>query len=237
MTICAGGNANGLAGPLETEASPAVPGRARRASACACGGDARYSADVSDQALVDDVRSAAAGDYTAWSRLVERFSGLVWSIARAHGLDSVDAADVSQTTWLRLTEHIDRLREPDRVGAWLATTARRESLHARRGASRQVPVDFDFDLVPDDGADVEAGLLREERDSCLWRAFRALAPPCQTLLRVLMADPPPSYAEVSAALGMPVGSIGPCRARCLERLRASAWQIEVTGDSRRKVLS
>lgn len=181
---------------------------------------------MADHALVDDVRAAVVGDYGAWSRLVERFSGLVWSIARGHGLDPVDAADVTQTTWLRLAEHLHRLREPDRLGAWLATTARHESLRTLRCAARQLPADFDFDLIENDQEDVEAGLLREERDASLWRAFRALGPPCQTLLRVLMADPPPTYAEVSAALGMPVGSIGPRRARCLEHLRVSAARTE-----------
>lgn len=192
---------------------------------------------MSDQAVVDDVRGAAAGDYAAWSRLVDRFSGLVWSIARGHGLDSVDAADVSQTTWLRLAEHVDQVREPQRVGAWLATTARHESLRMLRCAARQMPVEFDFDLIDDEQEEVETGLLREERDASLWQAFRSLGAPCQALLRVLMSDPPPSYADVSAALGMPVGSIGPCRARCLERLRVSAEQTEAVRGTRRKVLS
>lgn len=190
-----------------------------------------------DQAVVDDVRRAAAGDGEAWSRLVDRFAGLVWSVARSQGLDPADAADVSQTTWLRLAEHVDRVRQPDRLGAWLATTARNESLRTLRAAARQVTVDFDFDLVEDDDEDVDAGLLREERDESLWRAFRSLGLPCQALLRVLMADPTPSYAEVSAALGMPVGSIGPCRARCLERLRASAGRSMPVAEPRRKVFS
>lgn len=189
-----------------------------------------------DHEVVDDVRGAAAGDRAAWSRLVDRFAGLVWSVARGHGLDPADAADVSQTTWLRLAEHVHRVREPERLGAWLATTARHESLRTLRRAARQFPVDFDLDLVEDDQEDVEAGLLREERDASLWRAFRSLEAPCQALLRILITDPRPSYAEVSAALGMPVGSIGPRRARCLEHLRTSARQGELTRKSGKKVL-
>lgn len=189
---------------------------------------------MSDCAVVADVEAAAAGESAAWSRLVDRFSGLVWSVARAHGLASADAADVCQTTWLRLAEHLHRLREPDRVSAWLLTTARNESLRTLRGTARLVPVDFDFDAVEDDQGDVEAGLLREERDASLWRAFRSLGAPCQTLLRVLMADPPPSYAEVSVALDMPVGSIGPRRARCLQHLRTTAEAVDL---SRREVAS
>ena len=191
---------------------------------------------MADRAVGDDVLAAASGDCTAWSRLVERFSGLVWSVARAHGLAASDAADVSQTTWLRLAEHLSRVREPDRLGAWLATTARHESLRMLRGAARFVAADVDFDLFQDDREEVEAGLLREERDASLWRAFRSLDPECQSLLRVLMADPTPSYAEVSAALGMPVGSIGPCRARCLERLRRRTVAQGTLADPARQVV-
>ncbi len=187
---------------------------------------------MAEQVLVDDVQAAAAGDATAWCRLVERFSGLVWSVARAHGLGPADAADVTQTTWLRLAEHLHRVREPDRLGSWLATTARNESLRTRRRSSRMVPVGFDFDLVEDDKTvEVEASLLSEERDASLWRAFRSLPPQCQSLLRVLMADPAPSYAEVSDALGMPQGSIGPRRARCLKRLRGRAEMREAVAPS------
>ncbi len=177
------------------------------------------------EALVDDVvadvMAATAGDSQAWDRLVERFSSLVWAVARSHRLNDADAADVSQTTWLRLAEHLHRLRQPERVGGWLATTARNEALRTARRAARMVPVDDDFDLLVDqDLHDVDRRILDYERDADLWLAFRALALPCQRLLRTLMADPAPSYAEVSAALGMPVGSIGPRRARCLERLRS-----------------
>jgi len=170
--------------------------------------------------IVVDVRAAAGGDRDAWDRLVARFTGLVWAVARSHRLSDADAADVSQTTWLRLAEHLHRLREPERVGGWLATTARHESLRTLRGSTRLVPVDDDFDaIVGEQWPDVDRRLLDEERDVALWEAFGTLAQPCQRLLHTLMADPAPSYADVSAALDMPVGSIGPRRARCLQRLR------------------
>jgi RNA polymerase sigma factor (sigma-70 family) len=173
--------------------------------------------------VADDVMAAASGDSRAWDRLVERFSGLVWSVARSHRLSDADAADVSQTTWLRLAEHLHRLRQPERVGGWLATTARNEALRTLRRSARLVPVDDDFDLLAGElGPEVDRRLLDQERDAALWGAFRALAQPCQRLLHTLMADPAPSYADVSAALDMPVGSIGPRRARCLERLRTMA---------------
>ena len=168
------------------------------------------------------VRAAVDGDQAAWERLVSQFAGLVWSVARAHGLSECDAADVTQTTWLRLAEHLDRIREPERVGGWLATTARNESLRVLRQGHRSVPsgVELGDDADPTQ-APPERALLRHERNVTLWRAFEALPTLCRSLLRVLISDPAPSYADVSAALDMPVGSIGPRRARCLDRLRGA----------------
>ena len=164
------------------------------------------------------VAAAAGGDPAAWERLVDRYGGLVWSVVRAMGLDVADAADVSQTTWLRLAEHLGRLREPERVGAWLAVTARREALRTRQRSSRLV-LDSFCGEGPDGDDDLDTALLRDERDALLWRTFSALSEPCKALLRVLMSDPPPSYVEVGEALEMPVGSIGPRRQRCLQALR------------------
>lgn len=174
-----------------------------------------------DRAEVEGlVRAAAAGDQLAFDELVARFSGLVWSVIRAHRLPEADAQDVFQTTWLRFVEHLGRLREPRAIGGWLATTARHESLRLLRHADRVRPTTDDRLDGPDgDARDLDAGVLRGEEEARLWRAFLGLDQRCQTLLRVLMADPPPSYEEVSAALDLPVGSIGPTRGRCLARLR------------------
>jgi len=174
------------------------------------------------------VRSAANGDEAAWRGLVTRFSSLVWAVARAHRLTNADAADVYQTTWLRLAEHIGRIEHPDRVGAWLATAARRECLQSLRSAAKTAPTDdMDrLDITPAVGNPTEEAVLAAEteredaaRAAAMWRAFSRLSGRCRELLRILMATPPPSYAEVAAALGLPVGSIGPTRARCLQRLR------------------
>jgi RNA polymerase sigma factor (sigma-70 family) len=174
------------------------------------------------------VRGAAGGDQVAWRGLVERFSGLVWAVARAHRLANADAADVFQTTWLRLAEHIRRIDHPDRIGAWLATAARRECLQSLRSAARTMPTDdMDrLDLPPAVGNPTEEAVLAAEQEredagraAVVWGALSRLSARCRDLLRVLMASPPPSYAEVAAALGLPVGSIGPTRARCLQRLR------------------
>jgi RNA polymerase sigma factor (sigma-70 family) len=165
------------------------------------------------------VRRIRAGDHKAWVILTDRYTGLLWSVAKAMGLDNTDAADAAQVTWLRLVENIDNLRDPARVGGWLATTARRECLSALRRRARFRLDDTDLAAIPDPADELDARLLRDERDAALWTAFAALRPPCRRLLRVLMADPPPSYADVAAALDLPVGSIGPTRQRCLRHLR------------------
>jgi RNA polymerase sigma factor (sigma-70 family) len=164
------------------------------------------------------VARVKAGDQAAWVALTERFTNLLWSVARSMHMTNEDAADAVQTTWLRLVERLDDIREPDRVGSWLATAVRRECLGIIR-RRRTVAMADPLDGVPDPGDPLDAGLLRNERDAALWRAMRRLPPRCGNLLRVLTSDPPPSYADVAAALGIPVGSIGPTRQRCLELLR------------------
>ena len=168
--------------------------------------------------------AARGGDRDAWDALVGRHLGLVWTVARSFRLSDADAADVVATTWLRLVEHLDRLREPERVGAWLATTARHESLGLLRRRTRATPTDDVLLLDGEDVGQAPAGerLETDEEHAALWRALDGLNDACRQLLRVLAADPPPSYAEVSAALDMPVGSIGPTRGRCLDRLRGLA---------------
>jgi RNA polymerase sigma factor (sigma-70 family) len=165
------------------------------------------------------LESATRGSREAWEELVEEFGGMVWAVARSHRLSDADAADVAQTTWLRLLEHLGEINEPARVGAWLATTARRECLRVLRVSQRDVlwgdePVELESPGAPPDEA-----LLVAERDQMLWRCFACLRPSDQALLRLLVVDPQPSYEEISAALDMPIGSIGPTRARALDRLR------------------
>lgn len=165
------------------------------------------------------VRMALDGDQSAWGRLVDRYNSMLWSIARSFRLGTADASDVVQTTWLRLVEHLDRIKDPEAVGSWLATTARHECLavvgrQRRRGVSLEVVAEVvDARPLPGDA------VLAQERDSALWAALERVSGACRQLLRLLASEPPPSYMEVSAALDMPVGSIGPTRARCLQKLR------------------
>jgi len=181
------------------------------------------------------VESARAGESQAWDDLVARFGGRVWAVCRAYNLSRADADDVFQVVWMRLVNSLDSIREPDRLGAWLATTTRHEALRVLRKAGRQIPVGDDAGLDrPDESAPgPDARLLRTEREAALWAALEELSPDCQRLLRVMLADPPPSYQEVSLALGMPVGSIGPTRGRCLNHLRSKLRGINggVAGSS------
>jgi RNA polymerase sigma factor (sigma-70 family) len=172
---------------------------------------------------------AAAGDQSAWNALVERFASTVWAIARGHRLSAADAADVSQTTWLRLLENLDRIEQPERVGAWLATTARRECLRLLRMSGRQVCSGDDFAQLPDPAAvwGPDHDLVAEERLRVVNELVDQLPVRSQLLLRLLSADSPLSYREISEALSMPVGSIGPTRARALEQLRRIAVRAGV----------
>jgi RNA polymerase sigma factor (sigma-70 family) len=178
----------------------------------------RTSRRRSEDEIAELVGRAAAGDQRSWNELVHEFGGMIWAIARGHRLCDADAADVAQATWLKLLDHLGQLNEPARVGAWLATTARRECLVILRRARRQL-LYAESPLEPESSESVDDRLLTSERDRALWRGFAGLPSSDQALLRMLMADPRPAYEEISAALDMPVGSIGPTRARALGRLR------------------
>jgi RNA polymerase sigma factor (sigma-70 family) len=167
------------------------------------------------------VRRAADGDRQAWERLIDQYARLIWSITGEFRLVESDAADVAQTTWLRLLEHIDRIQYPDRVGSWLAATARNECLRSLAAHKRVVLGHDDTDLgdaVAQD-PEVDARLLADERAEVVRDALSRLPGRWQRLLEMLMADPPASYAEISDQLDLPIGSIGPTRGRCLARLR------------------
>jgi RNA polymerase sigma factor (sigma-70 family) len=167
------------------------------------------------------VRRAADGDHQAWERLVDQFARLIWSITVEFKLVESDAADVAQTTWLRLLEHIDRIQYPDRVGSWLAATARNECLRSLAARKRVVlgHDDGELDGAVAHGPAIDERLLADERDQVVRDALSRLPRRWQRLLEMLMADPPVSYADISDELGLPVGSIGPTRGRCLARLR------------------
>jgi RNA polymerase sigma factor (sigma-70 family) len=174
------------------------------------------SADVAEL-----VRRAADGDRQAWERLVDQFARLIWSITVEFKLVESDAADVCQTTWLRLLEHIDRIEHPDRVGSWLAATARNECLRSL-AARKRIVLAQDEEVLSSAVAsspEIDERILADERDQIVRDAMSRLPGRWQRLLELLMADPPASYVDISTELDLPVGSIGPTRGRCLARLR------------------
>ncbi len=177
------------------------------------------------------VAACRRGDPGAWERLVQRFERLIFTVPRRAGLGPDEAADVFQTVFMRLHERLDELSQPDRVQAWLVTTAKRETLRLLELQRRSPPPPQARPTSDDDGPAPEPELVdpdplpEELLDDLQQRqrvrlAFMAIGEPCHSLLKILyFADEPVPYSEISARLGMPIGSIGPTRARCLAKLR------------------
>ena len=174
-----------------------------------------------DPTVVALVVRASGNDPSAWNEIVERYAPLVWAICARFQLSSHDSEDVGQNVWLLLVEQLGKLREPAALPGWLATTTHRECIRvvtaARRSEQRGTRLDDALQFVDDAAVDQE--VLLAERDAALRTALAELPPRCQRLLGMFFTDTPHSYAEISATLDLPIGSIGPQRARCLDRLR------------------
>lgn len=173
----------------------------------------------SDPSVVALVTRAAGYDQEAWNEIVDRYIPLVWAICVRYRLSRHDAEDVCQSVWLLLVEQLEKLREPAALPGWLATTTRHECLRVLRAADR-----YDLSADEPDGADdtsLDEAVITAERDAALRVAFAELPPRCRRLLTLLISDPPLPYAQISSVLQMRIGSIGPQRARCLDRLRRS----------------
>jgi RNA polymerase sigma factor (sigma-70 family) len=158
------------------------------------------------------LKAAADGDRSAWGELTSTYGPRMWAVARASGLSEADAADAVQGAWLRLLEHLHGIREPAGVGAWLATTARREALLILRKEASAPP---SFDVVHE--PDAAAAVLEADGRRLLWKTVSALQEPCRTLLQLVATDL--GNQQMALRLGVPVGSVGPTRARCLDKLR------------------
>jgi RNA polymerase sigma factor (sigma-70 family) len=162
---------------------------------------------------------AAGGEQSAWDQLVTRYDGLVRSVARSFRLQPEDVHDVAQTTWLRLVLNLHTIRDPDRLAGWLAVTASRESLAVLRRASRHGRVaEADETPDPDPAIDVEMSVGNRDTAQALWAAVAELPPRQRSLLIALFRDELESYQDVAARCAMPIGSIGPTRARALSHL-------------------
>lgn len=180
-----------------------------------------------DSPLAVLVYRARCRDTTAWDDIVDRFSAMVWAIARRHGLSNADAAEVSRTTWLRLVDRLDGIGDPTRIGGWLATTARRESVRVRRHSDRQVPTNDDdgIDVRSSDDPNVAASVRGDDRK--LWELVSRLGPRTQLLLTVFSAESPLSEIEIAQALHIPADTVGPTRRRCVQHLRRLAARRHV----------
>ena len=185
-----------------------------------------------DAVVTDLVSRARNGDKQAWDTLVGRYAPLIWSICRKYELRGADAEDVGQSVWLHLVDHLDQVRDPAALPGWLATTARRECTRVVRGRHDAGPVPSAENTSDEQVATAEEELLAAERHAALRGALMGLPPFCQQLIALLIEDPPVPYVEISARLGIPVGSIGPHRRRCLDKLRrAPAIAALISGES------
>lgn len=170
--------------------------------------------------------------------LVDGHTGLVWSVIRGFRFDDDTSKDVFQTVWLRTAEHLDRIREPSKLASWLGQTTRNECIGVVRQRSRIVVTDEVIDLTEPTGELLsnepapDDGLLRDESRVAVAAGFERLSERCQQLLRMLIVDPPVSYDQISELLDLPIGSIGPTRARCLETLRSTPEIFRISGEFR-----
>jgi RNA polymerase sigma factor (sigma-70 family) len=203
--------------------------------------EAHMNIDRSSHAVLGDDRPARlaacltraqAGDLRALDAVVEELNPLLWHVARSQGLTAEDASDVVQTTWLELVRQLHEIRSPLALTAWLVTTTKREAWHtsARRRKHSGPGVDF-LQEVADDLPEPDEGLSAHEQYRALRRNFARLSERCRALLGVIARVDPPDYATIAEALGMPHGSIGPTRGRCLAKLRAMlladpVWRVE-----------
>jgi len=172
----------------------------------------------------DAFRAYRSGQSAGMATLVEDVTPLLWHLARQQGLSHQGAEDVVQNTWLKLVEHAPSIADPQSVLKWLITTTKRESwaVVARRQRDEPSPYVDVREQEPDTTApSPEDSLLTDLESQLVWQHFTTLPERCKTLLRVIAFAEKPDYAAIAAALGMPVGSIGPTRGRCLAKLRAA----------------
>jgi RNA polymerase sigma factor (sigma-70 family) len=167
------------------------------------------------------MKAARDGDDDALGHIVAELSPVLWHVARAAGLSSGDAEDVLQTVWTALVAHLGSVRDPAALIGWLVVTTRREAWRVRETGRRQLPADAEWlSTMPDPGPGSEDQVIINEQRRALWAAVRQLSPRCQELIRIVAFVHRPDYQTVAAELGMPAGSIGPTRGRCLAKLRA-----------------
>jgi RNA polymerase sigma factor (sigma-70 family) len=188
-----------------------------------------------DPTVIELVTRARENDQAAWDELVERYTPLVWSVCRGFRLSDGDGGDVVQNVWLYLVEKLNTLREAAALPGWIVTTTRRECIRIRRRGDLTTRQWDELDAnqpALEDTTQVDQWLLAAERGAALREAFADLPLRSQQLMLLLIDDPPRPYAEISRILGIPIGAIGPSRARCLAKLRQHAAITALYADER-----
>lgn len=183
---------------------------------------------MSRQANSDLLAGCARGEQDAWEEVVDRFGRLVWAVIRSYRVSPADAEDVRQLTWYRLVKNLGSIRDPERLGDWLATVARRESIKAVTRGKRLVMIGDSetLETMSTPGESPEQITLRAYRNEEVLQAIEGMSPQCRELLLLALQDPPASYERISAELSMAIGSVGPIRTRCLRRLRRALAATE-----------
>lgn len=208
--------------PVKSSPPPASPPRQPQRNGHVNCGPSAPTRTNDDQLVADLLGRATNGDWQAWDALVNRYAPLIWSMCRRHRLGDADVEDVGQSVWLHLVDQLGNIRDPAALPGWLTTTTRRECLRVLRATRRPPAAGYvlDAEILPDDRAiSAEQQLLTAERHAALREALGDLPSDCQQLIALLIQDPPVPYAEISARLDVPVGSIGPNRMRSLDKLR------------------
>ena len=193
------------------------------------GADIMTTTDNRASGADDPLTAVKSSDEQGWNALIERYQPIINSVCRSYRLTPEDAADVSQTVWMKVVDNLDRIREPRAIPAWIKTTAIRAALALLRTRNRLTLLDVSQDnsaawspLNPSlYSSEVDARMLDTERQSAVRDGLAELAESHRALLSLLVADPPISYQQISDQLGLPVGSIGPTRARCLRKLAST----------------
>jgi len=183
--------------------------------------------------IADLVGAARDGSQDALGQIVAELSPLLWQVARAAGLSTSDAEDVVQTAWLRLVSHLGGIHTSAALTAWLVTTTKREAWRVRAAGRKQLPVDDSWlTAMPDQAPGSEAQAIIDDDRRRLWSALGKLPSRCRELLRIIAFVPRPDYQAVADELGIPRGSVGPTRGRCLAKLRCLLEVDDAAGSKR-----
>ena len=180
------------------------------------------SMDESGSRMDSLLRAAQEGGEEAFDQIVTELTPTLWHVARASGLNRPDAEDVVQTAWLSLVSHLDTIRTPAALKSWLLTTTKREAWRVKAVDRRTRPADDEWlTAIPDPGTAAEEYVIIKDEQRALLAAFAALPQRCQELLRMVAFEARPDYDVIAASVGMPRGSVGPTRGRCLDKLRVA----------------